>query len=102
MDRAFNITTDMLMGKPISDEDKQWFRARNAKYEIVRALYMEKMKADGMKLSNFHFTPGESFADTPTIDILNELLKVNDSIKRGDYKECKFGDYSLNVPLAQR
>jgi hypothetical protein len=92
MDKAFEITTDLLMGKEVSDEDKLWLQKRNAKYEIVRVLYMEKMNAmnaDGMKLTNFQFTPGDSFAETPTIDVLNELLKLNEAIKRGEFTEMK-------------
>jgi hypothetical protein len=96
MDKAFEITTDLLMGKEVSDEDKLWLQKRNAKYEIVRILYMEKMNymysADGMQLTNFQFTPGDKFAETPTIDILNDLLKFNETIKRGEFTEIKFQD----------
>ena len=89
MDKAFEITTDLLMGKEVSDEDKLWLQKRNVKYEIVRVLYMEKMNADGMQLTNFQFTPGDKFAETPTIDILNDLLKFNEAIKRGDFTEIE-------------
>jgi hypothetical protein len=90
MDKAFEITTDLLMGKEVSDEDKLWLQKRNAKYEIVRILYMEKMNADGMQLTNFQFTPGDKFAETPTIDILNDLLKLNEAIKRGEFTKMKW------------
>jgi hypothetical protein len=89
MDKAFEITTDLLMGKDVSDEDKLWLQKRNAKYEIVRVLYMEKMKADGMELKNFQFTPSDKFAETPTIDILNDLLKFSEAIKRGEFTEME-------------
>jgi hypothetical protein len=89
MDKAFEITTDLLMGKDVSDEDKLWLQKRNAKYEIVRVLYMEKMKADGMELKNFQFTPGDTFAETPTIDILNDLLKFSEAIKHGEFTEME-------------
>ena len=45
-----------------------------AKYALVRHLVLEKSP----KLTNFHFTPGEKFMETPTIDIVNECLKVFD------------------------
>ena len=89
MDRAFEININLLMGKDVSDEDKLWLQKRNAKYEIVRVLYMEKMKADGIELKNFQFTPGDKFAETPTIDVLNDLLKFNGAIKRGGFTEMK-------------
>lgn len=90
MDRAFEITTALLMGEEVSDEDKLWLRKRNAKYEFVRALYMEKKRAEGKSLTNFHFTPGDSFAETPTIDLLNHLLEVDEAIKRGEFTELRF------------
>ena len=68
---------------------------RTAKYELVRYVYIEKMRHDGIELQNFHFTPGESFMDTPIIDIVNGLLKVNKAIKNGDYEVLDFGDSSL-------
>jgi len=45
-----------------------------------------------MQLTNFQFTPGDKFAETPTIDILNDLLKLNETIKRGEFTEIKFQD----------
>jgi hypothetical protein len=53
---------------------------------------MEKMKHEGSGLTNFQFSPGESFIDTPIIDIVNELLKMNESIKNGNYEVVDFGD----------
>lgn len=46
----------------------------NTKYELVRFLYMEKMKGTG--LTKFHFTPGYKFETTPIIDIVNELMNI--------------------------
>lgn len=92
MDRAFEITTDLLMGKEVSDADKLWLQRRNAKYNIVRFLYMEKMKAEGVQLANFQFTPGDNFAETPTIDVVNALVKMTNDISGGDYETLDFGD----------
>ena len=68
---------------------------RTAKYELVRYVYIEKMRHDGIELQNFHLTPGESFMNTPIIDIVNGLLEVNEAIKNGDYEVLDFGDSSL-------
>ena len=57
----------------------------NTKYELVRFLYMEKMKGTG--LTKFHFTPGEKFATTPTIDIVNELMNIK-SLRFNDSDYC--------------
>lgn len=91
-DKAYELTIKSLSGKELTDDEKKYVRERNAKYELVRYVYIEKMRRDGIELQNFHFTPGESFMDTPIIDIVNGLLKVNEAIKNGDYEVVDFDD----------
>jgi hypothetical protein len=91
-DKAYELTMKMFSGEQLTDDESKYLRARNAKYEFVRYVYMEKMKHEGSELKQFHFTPGESFMDTPIIDIVNGLLKVNEAIKNGDYEVLEFGD----------
>jgi hypothetical protein len=95
LDKAYELTMKMFSGEQLTDDESKYLRARNAKYELVRYVYIEKMRRDGIELQNFHFTPGESFMDTPIIDIVNGLLKVNEAIKNGDYDVVEFGDSSL-------
>jgi hypothetical protein len=92
LDKAYELTMKMFSGEQLTDDESKYLRARNAKYEFVRYVYMEKMKHDGSGLTNFQFTPGESFMDTPIIDIVNDLLKINEAIKNGDGKVYNFGD----------
>ena len=92
MDKAYELTMKAFSGEQLTDDESKYLRARNAKYEIVRYVYMEKMKHDGSGVTQFHFTPGDSFIDTPVIDIVNELLKVNQAIKDGKVKPIDFGD----------
>ena len=92
LDKAYELTMKMFSGEQLTDDESKYLRARNAKYEFVRYVYMEKMNHDGLGLTNFQFTPGESFMDTPIIDIVNDLLKINEAIKNGDYEVLEFGD----------
>jgi hypothetical protein len=92
LDKAYELTLKMFSGEQLTDDESKYLRARNAKYEFVRYVYMEKMKHEGSELKQFHFTPGESFMDTPIIDIVNDLLKINEAIKNGDSKVYNFGD----------
>ena len=95
IDKALTIAMNAMSGKELTDDEKNYVRLRNAKYEIVRYVYMEKMKHDGSGLTQFHFTPGDNFIDTPVIDIVNGLLKINENIKDGKVTPLSFGDVSL-------
>jgi len=92
LDRAFELTMKSISGEELTDAEKKYMRERNAKYELVRYVYMEKMKHEGSSITQFHFTPGESFIDTPIIDIVNDLMKINESIKNGDYEIADWDD----------
>jgi hypothetical protein len=94
-DKALTIAMNAMSGKELTDDDKNYVRKRNAKHEIIRYVYMEKMKYEGSQLVNFQFTPGDSFVDTPIIDIVNSLLKINKNIKDGKVTPLDFGDVSL-------
>lgn len=94
-DKAFELTMKASLGEELTDDEKKYVRERNAKYELVRYLYTEKVRHEGLGLRNFQFSPGDSFMDTPIIDIVNGLLEVNEAIKNGDYDVVDFGDSSL-------
>ena len=94
MDKAFELTLRSLSGEELTDDEKRYVRERSAKYELIRHVYIEKMRHDGLDLKNFHFTPGESFMETPIFDIVSGLLKMNEAIKNGDYEVLDFGDSS--------
>ena len=91
-DKAFELTMKAMSDKELTEDENKYLRLRNAKYEIVRYVYMEKMEHEGSKLTDFHFTPGDSFVDTPIIDIVNGLLKINENIKDGKVTPLDFGD----------
>lgn len=91
LDKAFELTMRSLSGEELTDDEKKYVRDRNAKYELVRYVYMEKMKHDGFELQGFQFSPGDDFMETPVFDMVNSLLKVNEAIKNGDYEALDFG-----------
>ena len=91
-DKALTIAMKAMSGKELADDETTYLRERNAKYELVRYVYMEKMKHEGSGLTDFHFTPGDNFVDTPIIDIVNDLMKFNEAIKNGNYKVADFED----------
>jgi hypothetical protein len=92
IDKAFELTMKALSGEEITDDEKKYVQERNAKYELIRHVYIEKMRHDGVGLQNFHFTPGEGFMDVPIYDFVTDLLKMNEAIKNGDYEVLDFGD----------
>lgn len=91
--KAFEITTKMMVGEDVTEEEKSYARNYNAKYSIVRHLVMEKLGADKSKeLKNFHFTPGEDFMTTPTIDVINSIVKMFSEFQNAT--PLDFGDSS--------
>lgn len=91
--KAFEITTKIMVGEDVTDEEKSYARNYNAKYSIVRHLVMEKLGTDKSKeLKNFHFTPGEDFMTTPTIDVINSIVKMFSELKNAT--PMTFGDSS--------
>jgi hypothetical protein len=95
-DKAHKLTMKTLTGEQLTDDEAKYLRERNVKYELIRYVYMEKMKHKGSGLTNFHFTPGESFMDTPIIDIVNDLLKFNQAIEDGKVTPLDFVDLDWN------
>ena len=92
MDKALELTVKSLLSEQLTDDEKKYLHNRNAKYELVRYVYMEKMKHEGSEIKQFHFSPSDNFMDTPIIDIVNDLMKFNEAIKNGDYEVADFGD----------
>jgi hypothetical protein len=100
LDKAFELTMKAMSGEELTDDEKNYVRLRNAKYEIARYVYMEKMEHEGSKMVGFQFSPGKSFMDTPIIDIVNNLLEFNKAIKDGKVTRLDFGDALHNPPHA--
>ena len=97
----YELAAKQLIGEELSVEEKTRLQKRNSKYELVRFLYLEKMK--GLGLTNFHFTPGDGFETTPTIDIVNTLVNsMEDIIKNAT--PLDFGDlrWVHNPPNTER
>jgi hypothetical protein len=92
IDKAYELAMKARGGEELTEDENKYLRERNAKYALVRYVYMEKMKHEGSYLTDFHFTPGDSFVDTPIIDIVNGLLKINENIKDGKVTPLSFGD----------
>lgn len=90
--KAFDLTMKTFVCEELTDEEKMYLQKRDAKYKLVRYIYMEKMNHDNAGLTQFEFTPGDAFNDTPIIDIVNGLLKINQDIKDGKYTPQVFGD----------
>ena len=95
-DKAFELTMRAFSGEQLTDDEAKYLRERNAKYELVRYVYMEKMKHEGSDLAGFQFSPGESFMETPIFDIVNSLLKLNKDIKSGKVVPLDFSDLDWN------
>jgi hypothetical protein len=95
IDKAFELTMKSISGEELTDDEKKYMRERNAKYELVRYVYMEKMKHEGSSVTQFHFTPGDNFMETPIFDIVSGLLKVVQGIKDGNIESCDFRDLKL-------
>lgn len=81
-----------VLGEQLADEEVKKLKNRNAKYELVRFLYIEKMKSIGVNLAGFQFTPGQDFENTPTIDVVNALINIHVKIESGEYQPLNFGD----------
>lgn len=97
----YELGMKAILGLELTDEERLLVQRRNGKYELVRYLYVEKMKSKKSGLKDFHFTPNdETFMDIPTIDIVNELLKMDEAIKNGDYEIVSFDDRKDNPPHA--
>lgn len=92
MTKDLELFMKSLSDEGLTDDEKKYMRERNIKYEMVRYVYMEKMKHEGSELIGFQFSPGESFMDTPIIDIVNDLMKFNEAIKNGNYEVADFDD----------
>lgn len=85
----YELSAKVIIGDELSGDEKLRLQKYNAKYELVRFLYTEKTNASDSKVSQFHFTPGDKFMDIPTIDIVNELLKVFKGIDDSYSREHK-------------
>ena len=70
----------------LTEEEIKRIKERNFRYELVRFLYMEKMKHIGVNITNFHFSPGENWEETPVYDIVNSLVEIHEKVQSGEYK----------------
>lgn len=101
----YELSMKAMLGLELTDEERLLVQRRNAKYELVRYLYLEKMKTENLALKDFHFTPNEeTFMEVPTIDIVNSIIKMHENLK--DAKPLDFGDgtfiFDDGKPIPQR
>jgi len=66
----------------------------NTKYELIRHLILEEFNGD---LSNFHFTPGDKFLETPTIDIVTMLVDTIKGMSCADHRPPRTGITPKNL-----
>ncbi len=71
----YELSAKALVGEQLTDEEKAKLKNYNTKYALVRYLVSEKRKAEGVNLVDFHFTPGSAFLETPTLDVVNGIIK---------------------------
>jgi hypothetical protein len=89
MSKGLDIAIKALLGKKVTEEEVQYINTRASKYELVRQLYIDRANRErSTGLTNFHFTPGESFDETPVEDIVNSLfnLPVGKPLDFGDLR----------------
>lgn len=92
IDRALELTTKLVLGEYLSEEDKEYLRNRNTKYELVRYLVIEHSRLSNKPdLANFRFTPGDNFDNQSTLDVANAIINIDLS----KAKPVKFGDLRL-------
>lgn len=70
----YELSAKALVGEQLSYEEKNKLQNYNTKYALVRYLVAEKQRHLGVNLSNFHFTPGTGFLETPALDVANEII----------------------------
>lgn len=56
-DKSIEISMKALRGEELLTMKKSYLQKRNAKYELVKYIYMEKMKHEKAGLVDFNFTP---------------------------------------------
>lgn len=91
----WKILQKTVNGEEIFQEEKDHLRERIIRYELIRFLYTQKVNHNSEnKLTDFHFTPGDNFMETPIYDVLHELVKWHEGIKDGSIKvtPLDFGD----------
>ena len=95
------LTLKHIIGEQLTEDEETFLKNRSIKYELVRFLYIEKMKHLGVGLEQFHFSPGTSFEDTPIIDVVNSLLEISEKTSNGEYEPLVFGDqkWKSNPPI---
>lgn len=87
-----DINIKKLIGEELTEDEVTHLKNYNSSYELVRFLVVQKLQAKGAKMQNFHFTPGESFLDTPIIDTVNGIIDILDKTDRGEIKPISVTD----------
>ena len=97
MTDAYTLFAKSIAGEELTKEEDSFLREYNVRYTLARFLVMQKMNADGIKTSNFQFTPGDEFMKMPIVDIVNSLLEVYSNLQNAT--PLDFGDASwINNP----
>lgn len=81
-DKAFELHIRSARGDELSEAEKSYLHERNAKYALVRYVFLDKMKRDGYDLVDFHFSPSEEFMDHSVYDIVSKLIKFGKKLGR--------------------
>lgn len=75
-DNIDRIVLDALLGKEISEEDKQTYKEYSAKYARIRKRVLVELGKDPEKDTKaFHFSPGSNFMDIHDDKIVDTILK---------------------------
>ena len=85
-----NISMKMIIGEEVTEAEAQQVKEYDLKYALVQYIYMEKRKhsdpVNGRVLTQFHFTPGDGFMEAPIYDIVHELIQIDLTARKGNYK----------------
>ena len=79
-----------ILGEDLTAEETHALREYDLKYQIVRYVYMDKMKTDGCPMSDFHFSPGDKFMETSVYDMVKTIVDMNEELRNA--KPLSFGD----------
>ena len=69
------LSAKAIICEDLTDDEKKTLHDYNTKYKLVRYLVMEHRKLQGFELTNFQFTPGDTFLKTSALDVANAIIE---------------------------
>jgi hypothetical protein len=89
-----DISMKAFLGESLSLKEQEELTERNFRYELVRFLYVEKMKSLGIPINNFHFTPSDGWMEVPVYDIITNLIDaiMSDSVEQVNGNELYYNE----------